>query len=192
MRSDRPASSHIRHPAARRALIAYSAVAAIAAGADLLTKQAAVSMLGDREISLIGRLSLMLVFNEGSAGGVMVGPYTWQINVVTTIMALVLITAVASSLIAVDRRATMALGLIAGGAIGNLARMLAGPAGVADFLAVQMSPELTIVMNVADLALWAGALMLGPVVVTLIKAIRAEHRAKQNAKRVASGALAKV
>ena len=145
-------------------------------------------MLGEREISLVGRLSLLLVFNEGSAGGVMVGPYTWQINVVTTIMALALITAVASSLIAVDRRATGALGLIAGGAIGNLASMLFGPAGVADFLAVRMSPDLTIVMNVADLALWAGALMLGPVVVTLVKAIRAERQAK----RVASGALAKV
>ena len=186
MRSDRPASTTIRHPAARRALIAYSAVAAIAAGADLLTKQAAVSMLGDRVVSLIGRLSLMLVFNEGSAGGVMVGPYTWQLNVVTTIMALVLITSVASALIAVDRRATLALGLIAGGALGNLASMLGGPAGVADFLAVRITSELTIVLNLADLALWSGALTLGPVVVTLVKAIRAERRAKG-----ASGVLVK-
>ena len=88
----------------------------------------------------------------------------------------VLITAVASSLIAVDRRATVALGLIAGGAIGNLASMLAGPEGVADFIALQLWSDLTIVMNVADLALWFGALSLVPVVVTLVKAIRAERR----------------
>jgi signal peptidase II len=178
MRSDRPALQQLRHTAARRALLAYSAVAAIAAGADLLAKQAAVSMLGDRVVPLLDRLSLTLVYNMGSAGGVMVGQYTWQLNVITTIMALVLITAVASSLIAVDRRATLALGLIAGGAIGNLASMLAGPEGVADFLALQLSSDLTIVMNVADLALWFGALSLAPVVVTLVKAIRAEHRSK--------------
>jgi signal peptidase II len=176
MRLDRPAVQQLRHTAARQALIAYSAVAAIAAGADLLTKQAAVSMLGDRVIPLLDRLSLMLVWNTGSAGGVMVGPYTWQLNVITTVMALVLITSVASALIAVDRRATLALGLIAGGAIGNLASMLAGPEGVADFLALQLSSELTIVMNVADLALWLGALSLAPVVVTLVRAIRAERR----------------
>jgi len=177
MRPDRPSVHPVRNTAARRALIAYVAIAAAAAAADLLTKQAAVSLLGDRVVPLLDRLALMLVWNMGGAGGVMVGPYTWQLNVITTVMAIALISFVATALAAVDRRATLALGLISGGALGNLASMLAGPEGVADFLAVQFSSELTIVMNVADLALWFGALSLGPVVVTLVKAIRAERRA---------------
>lgn len=166
----------------RSALLGYATVAAIAAAADLGTKQLAVSALGDdRVIPLAGRLSMMVVFNTGSAGGVMIGPYTWHFNVIVTLVALCLITSVASSLIAIDRRATLALGMVAGGAVGNLASMLVGPVGVADFLAYKLPGDTTIVMNVADLALWCGALLLLPVVRTLVQAIRTERRATRTA-----------
>ena len=162
---------------ARRALLAYGVVASFAACADLLTKQLAVSTLGDdRVIQLYDKLSLMVVFNTGSAGGVMIGPFTWHLNVIVTVVALTLITSVASALIAVDRRAVFALGLVAGGALGNLASMLTGPLGVADFIAFELPGNTTIVMNLADLSLWAGALLLAPVVRTLLHAIRAERR----------------
>jgi lipoprotein signal peptidase len=54
--------------------------------------------------------------------------------------------------------------------------MIAGPEVVADFIAVQISESSTRVMNVADLWLWGGALMLAPVVVRLVTAVRAERR----------------
>jgi hypothetical protein len=65
--------------------------------------------------------------------------------------------------------------MVAGGAVGNLLSMLFGPEGVADFLAVQLSSETTIVANVADLALWAGAAMLAPVALLLMRMARAER-----------------
>jgi signal peptidase II len=130
-------------------------------------------------VDLGGRLSLMLVFNTGSAGGLMVGPYTGLLNVFVTLAAIVLIATVAKSLIAVDRRASLALGLVTGGAIGNLASMLVGPAGVADFIALRLSADQVVVLNVADLFLWFGAVALAPVVVTLLRAIRAGRREKQ-------------
>lgn len=165
------------------ALASYALVALLTFGFDLATKQLVTATLGDdRVFPLFSRLSLMLVYNTGGAGGIMVGAYTWHLNVVLTVLALGLITSVASALIAVDRRAVLALGLVAGGAAGNLSSMLAGPEGVADFLALHLSPSLTVVMNAADLALWTGALGLAPVVVSLINAIRLERRASASAR----------
>lgn len=160
-----------------RPLLQYGAVLFLATALDLVTKQVAVSSLADgRVVPLLERMSLMVVFNMGSAGGVMIGPYTWQLNVLVTMAALALITMVAPSLIAVDRSARLSLGLVAGGALGNMASMLFGPKGVADFLALHLDNDVTIVMNVADLELWIGALLLVPVIITLVRAIRAERR----------------
>lgn len=170
-----PASA-VAASASRTSLLVYLGFALLAAAADLITKQIATSTIAIGDvIPMIDRLSLMVVYNTGSAGGVMIGPYTWHYNVLVTFAALVLITVVAPSLIAIDRTARLSLGLVAGGAIGNLASMLFGPEGVADFLALRLRGDTTIVMNVADLELWVGALLLLPVVMTLIRAIRAER-----------------
>jgi lipoprotein signal peptidase len=88
-----------------------------------------------------------------------------------------MVTRIVAPLAAVDPRATLALSLVTGGAIGNLASMLAGPEGVADFLAVRIGDATTIVMNGADLLLWSGALMLVPVVARLVRAVRSERSA---------------
>ena len=72
----------------------------------------------------------------------------------------------------------MALGLVSGGALGNLASIVAGPKGVADFLAVRLTQNVTMVANVADLFLWSGALMLIPVAITVLRMARAERGAK--------------
>jgi lipoprotein signal peptidase len=71
-----------------------------------------------------------------------------------------------------------ALALICGGAVGNLLSMLLGPEGVADFLAFRLSSNTTIVANVADFFLWGGAAMLGPVVLVLVRMVRAEQSVK--------------
>ena len=143
----------IRDSAIRR----YAGIAVAACGVDLLTKEIAVRSLGETGwVLLTDRLSLTLVWNTGAAGGTSIGPFTWLINVVVTVLA---------------------LGLVSGGAVGNLASIVAGPVGVADFLAVRLSDDLTMVANVADLFLWAGALTLVPVGATLVRMARAERRA---------------
>jgi signal peptidase II len=152
--------------------------AAIAAGLDLLTKEIATRSLTDgRMVDLTNRLSLMLVYNTGTAGGFNIGPFTFALNVLVTIGAIAMILRIVRPLAAVDPRAAMSLGLLTGGAIGNLSSMLVGPAGVADFLALELGNSATVVMNVADLMLWGGALMLVPVVARLISLVRLERAA---------------
>ncbi len=155
----------------------FVSVALVAAMTDLVTKVVAASALDSAQIvSISERLSFMLVYNTGSAGGVSIGPYTWAVNVAVTLVAIAMVLRIVQALAAVDPRATLPLALVTGGAIGNLASMIAGPEGVADFIAVQISESSTMVMNVADLWLWGGALMLAPVVVRLVTAVRAERR----------------
>ena len=106
-----------------------------------------------------------------------IGSFTRSINVLATMLAIGMVMRVVSPLASVDARAALPLGLLTGGALGNLASMLAGPEGVADFLAVRIGHSGMIIMNIADLFLWVGALLLAPVVLRLLGAIRAERRA---------------
>ena len=154
----------------------FIGMTAAVAGVDLLAKEIAVRSLGSTGVvPFSDRFSLFVVFNTGSAGGVQVGPYTWQLNVLVTLLAVGLIASVVQAMATIDRRAIRALSLVAGGAVGNLLSMLFGPEGVADFLAIRLTGETTIVANVADFALWAGAAMLAPVALLLFRLARAER-----------------
>lgn len=168
-----------------RTMRSFCGIASAACAADLLTKEIAVRALGeDGWYTISERLSLTLVWNTGVTGGTSLGPYTWLLNVGITVLALGLIMTVVRAMAGADRRSTLALGLVSGGALGNLASIVAGPEGVADFLAVRMSEDLTIVANVADLFLWSGALALAPVFATIVRMVRAE-RAMRAARGVA-------
>lgn len=157
----------------------YLGIAAIVLAADLLSKEAAVRMLGvGVSVPLVDRVSLFVTFNKGVVGGTNIGSYTLPLNVLVTTVALLLISVIVRQLAAVDARSVSALALVFGGALGNMASMLFGPEGVADFFAVRLSDSTTIVMNVADAALWIGALLLLPVVVRLARAVRAERALK--------------
>ncbi|MEP6832590.1 MAG: signal peptidase II [Gemmatimonas sp.] len=160
-----------------RALGWYLAVAVGAGLLDWATKTLAVHFLTDHTRVFSERFALMIVFNKGAAGGMSWGPYTWLINVCVTAVSVMMISLVVRPLARVDRRASLALGLVAGGATGNLVSMIAGADGVADFLAFRFTDN-AIVANVADLALWSGAILLVPVVRTLIVAIRTEREQK--------------
>ena len=102
-----------------------------------------------------------------------------------TALAIVIMSVIAADLGRFHRLGAIALGIVTGGAIGNLGSMLAGPAGVADFLALHLSDR-SIIFNVADIALWTGASMLIPVVILLVRAIRAERQAKSVGATVAA------
>lgn len=155
----------------------YLAAAAAAGLIDWATKFLAVTYLTENTRIFSERFALYLVYNKGGAGGMSWGPYTWIINVSITALAVMMITMVVAPLAKIDRRASWALGLVAGGAVGNLVSMVAGAEGVADFLAFRFGDN-AMVANVADLALWSGALLLVPVVRNLLIAIRQERTAK--------------
>lgn len=162
----------------REALTVYAAVALVAGLVDWGTKVMAVHFLTGNSQLLGSRFALHLVFNTAGAGGMSWGPHTWLINVVITLFAVLMISVVVGPLAAIDYRASWALGLVAGGATGNLVSMISGQEGVADFLAVRFNDS-AIIANVADLALWTGALMLVPVVGSLLRAIRVERRLRK-------------
>jgi len=177
MRPTAQASSSVNNFAAQRSLLEYFGIAAIVAAVDLLSKFLVVRFLGiGVALPISERLALFVTFNTGSAGGVLIGPYTWHLNVIVTTVAMLLITTVVRQLAAVDPRATVALGFVLGGAVGNLCSMLFGPEGVADFFAIKLNDGNTMIMNGADAALWTGAFLLLPVVARLLRAIRAERR----------------
>jgi signal peptidase II len=162
----------------------YVTITIAACAVDLLTKEMAVRSLAKAGLfTLTERLSLTLVWNTGAAGGMSIGPFTWVLNVVVTVLALGLVMSVVRAMAAVDTRSTLALGLVSGGALGNLASIVAGPRGVLDFLAVRLTDNVTMVANVADLFLWSGALALIPVGATLVRMSREEKAARAMAVR---------
>jgi lipoprotein signal peptidase len=132
----------------------------LVAAADLLAKLVATGALAGRAIPVIGPVDLTLVYNRGSAFGVSLGANTWQLNVVTTFAALVLVTLTVRALTLHDPRAPIALGLIGGAALGNLTSLLVPPAGVADFISVAVGADTRIVMNLADIAAYAGLALI--------------------------------
>lgn len=162
----------LRDPVVRR----YLGIAGAATAVDLLTKEIAVRLLGETGfVTMTDRLAFTLVWNTGTAGGFSVGPFTWFLNVLVTVLALGLVLSVVRPMAAYDARATMAMGLVSGGAIGNLLSMMAGPHGVADFIGVRLTDDTTMVANVADLFLWCGAIMLVPVGRTLYRMAKLER-----------------
>ncbi len=142
---------------------------------DLLTKHWASESIPASGIPIGGPIDLDLTYNLGSAFGTSFTTFPWQVNALATFAALGLAGAVVRALTRIDERAPIALGLIAGAAIGNLASMLAPPAGVADFIAVQMSASSRIVMNFADVAAYSGVAMMIHSLVLLSRAIGAER-----------------
>ena len=123
---------------------------------DQLTKHWALSALADGPIDLVGSLRLNLAFNDGAAFSVG-GGGDWTSLI--AILGLIVVAAVVRLGWQADRRRwALGLGIILGGAVGNLAdRALRAGDGVLggrviDFIDLQWWP----VFNVADSALWIG------------------------------------
>ena len=133
-------------------------VAAAVLAADQLTKWWAVETLDTRTIDVVWTLRLHLTINYGSAFSVAPGR-----GAVISLLALVVVAVLLRS----GRYATrpgmaVAIGLVFGGALGNLIDrafregdgLLGG--GVVDFIDLQWWP----VFNIADAAIVVGALLL--------------------------------
>ena len=133
-----------------------TATAAVWLGLDQLTKQWALSALSDGPNHVIGPLSFRLVFNSGSAFG---------INALSGLWLGLLAIAVVGFLLFYSRNLpskamTVLLGLVIGGALGNLADRIfrAGDGflsgSVVDFIDLSRWP----VFNLADSGIVVGAI----------------------------------
>jgi lipoprotein signal peptidase len=135
-------------------------IALLVAAADLVTKFVADRLWSSEAVHLASWLSLTMVQNHGGAFGLSAGAYTFQLNLALTLAALVVVVPVTRDLTEVDPDAPVALGLIAGGALGNLASLLAPPAGVGDFIALHWSADHALVLNAADVAAYTGLALI--------------------------------
>ena len=140
--------------ARRRHLGTFFGAAAIVVALDQLTKQWALSALADRTVDLVGSLRLRLVFNDRAAFSLDIGSTR-----TVALAGVVLVTAlVVMGVRAEERGWALGLGIILGGALGNLSdrafREGDGFLGgrVVDMVDVQWWP----VFNLADVALWLG------------------------------------
>jgi signal peptidase II len=142
-----------------RAWRAPVAIALAVIALDQLTKHWAVTSLGtDREIDLFWTLRLNLAFNNGMAFGQGQG-FGPVIAVIATVVIVYLLVSLQSE---ASPMGTIGMGLLIGGAAGNLIdRLFRGDdgflqGGVVDFIDFQWFP----IFNIADIAINVGAALL--------------------------------
>jgi signal peptidase II len=134
------------------------AIASAVVVADQLTKHWAVTSLGeDRVIDVVWTLRLNLAFNNGMAFGQAdgFGPF---IGVIATLVIVYLLITLRNES---SRLSAIGMGLLIGGAAGNLIdRLFRGDAwlrgAVVDFIDFQWFP----IFNIADMAINVGAALL--------------------------------
>lgn len=145
-----------------RGRLLFWALVAVVIAADLATKLIAEALLPlHLPLEVVGHwVQLRLVYNEGAAFGLHLGEYSRWIFLGLAIVALVVLGAMARSTAAGDRLRLAALGLVCGGAAGNLVDRLRSAAGVVDFLDVGVGPWRWPTFNVADSAITVGAIAL--------------------------------
>jgi signal peptidase II len=137
----------------RRAWAIVAGVAAVVITADQLTKSWAESHLVDRVVHVVGSLELVLTYNDGVAFGIGSG----VAPVLVGVAVIGLLVAILGRHVEITRTSAVAVGLLLGGALGNIAdRLFRGHGGaVVDFVNLQWWP----VFNVADACVVVGALM---------------------------------
>ncbi len=129
---------------------------------DLITKLVAeATLLRTPGVSIIGDwFQLRLVYNQGAAFGLHVGPYSRWIFFTVALLAVIVLARMSRSAPAGDRFRQLALGLVAGGAAGNLVDRIRSARGVVDFLDVGVGALRWPTFNVADIAVSCGAIAL--------------------------------
>ena len=154
-------------------------IAAIVA-VDVLTKFIARSTLIPYRMprEVIGEwVRFTLVFNQGAAFGLHLGPWSRQIFLLLTVVALLILGRLYKDTRPDDRLRIIALGLVCGGAIGNLIDRIKSPVGVVDFLDIGFGNWRWPTFNVADIAVTTGAVLLA-------WALWGEDRAMEEAERI--------
>lgn len=129
---------------------------------DLITKYLAEQHLlrsSGREV--FGEwFQLRLVYNPGAAFGLDLGPYSRWIFMLVALVALVALFRMSRDAEVGDWFRQLALGLVSGGALGNLVDRIRSSQGVVDFLDVGVGQWRWPTFNVADMAVSCGAIAL--------------------------------
>jgi lipoprotein signal peptidase len=155
-----------------RAVQVFLVTAAAVLLCDLLSKELALRLLTGATPQAAGGIGFELMLNSGAAGGVQLGEYTRLINIASMSVVAALVVLVVRQVSAIHRLAPVVLGLIAGAALGNSVSLLLRPA-VVDFISLGGG---AMVVNVADLAAFAGVAGLVPVAFGIVARIRDEGR----------------
>ena len=130
---------------------------------DLVTKLIAAAMLAPQHIphEILGNhLRLTLVYNPGAAFGLNLGIYSRWIFMALTAGALIILARLYQATRQGDFLRTIALGLVCGGAVGNLIDRVRSATGVVDFIDVGVGDLRWPTFNVADMAVSVGAFLL--------------------------------
>ncbi len=132
---------------------------------DFITKQIAVARLSNGlPVSIFGDwLSLRLVHNPGAAFGIHVGPHSRWVFMFLAVVALLVLGAMVRQTPPAQRFRLTTLGLVCGGAVGNLIDRIRNPEGVIDFIDVWIGRFHWPTFNVADMAVSCGAVALAVV-----------------------------
>jgi signal peptidase II len=146
---------------------------------DLVTKVAVVRTLPSHiPVPVVGDwLTLQLVYNPGAAFGIHVGEYSRWVFTGLALVALVVLGAMVRQTEPAHKVRLLALGLVCGGAVGNLIDRLRSARGVVDFIDVGIGSLRWPTFNVADMAVTCGAIALA--LVLWIEGKEAEQQAEK-------------
>src|ERR1700754_4304187 len=163
-RASEPSTPSATVTAAGPKVVLLAVIAVLVLAADIITKTVAVAQLENRApLELLGGLVyLQLVRNPGAAFSLATG-YTWVLTIVAIAVVVVIIR--------VPRRLrsigwAIALGLVLGGALGNLTdRIFRAPGPLQGHVVDMVSPfapngEAFAVFNLADSAITCGGVLL--------------------------------
>jgi len=149
---------------------------------DFITKQIAVATLSQGSVRILGDWFLFrLVYNPGAAFGIHVGEYSRWVFMGLAILALVILGSMVRHTSPAQRFRLTALGLVCGGAIGNLIDRVRSARGVVDFIDVYLGPFHWPTFNVADMGVTCGAVALA---IILWDEGRASHDAHPSEQQV--------
>ncbi len=128
---------------------------------DILTKLLAVRHLPRHRLEIFGDwLTLQLVYNPGAAFGIHVGAYSRWVFLALAIVALIVLGSMVRHTKPGDYVRLIALGLVCGGAVGNLIDRIRSSRGVVDFIDVGIGVHRWPTFNIADSAVTVGAIAL--------------------------------
>ena len=140
----------------------FWAVALGILGGDIVTKWIVEDrLLPIPPVSVLGDwVQLRLVYNQGAAFGLDLGPHSRWIFMGLAAVAVVLLFRLSCRSALSDWLRHLACGLVAGGAAGNLIDRLRHVHGVVDFIDVGIGSHRWPTFNVADMGVSCGAILL--------------------------------
>ncbi len=147
----------------RHKQVTFWSLVGVVVALDAVTKAIAVERLAPVHVprEVFGEfVRFTLVYNPGAAFGLNVGPYSRWVFLVLTIVALFVLSRLYRAAHPDDSLRTIALGLVCGGAIGNLLDRIRSAAGVVDFLDLGVGGWRWPTFNAADIAVSIGAFLL--------------------------------